>query len=319
MSGLGTHAQGFMGVAFEATYGTFVPATRFFPIKSESLAETFDNQRRRLIRGLADAIGHVAGWSHVEGSIEMELLEDVLPYFLYVSRNTVVKSGSTPNFTYTTTPAHYGASSSLPTGKKGLSITIVKNGEVFGFTGCVVSGMEISTDNGIPQMKFDILGQAEAVQTLPTATYLATDTPFGAGQYSFEIPTASAVFDVEGFTFSANDNAEAQNRLTNSRYAQWVKFGEREVSLQIQRDFTARTDLDTYKALTSASITVTCTKDANSSVAIKLPAAVMDEFGIDGLSDQGQATMQEVTYAGNYDATTGKAYELIVKCQTDIT
>lgn len=318
MSGLGTHAQGYVGIAFEAVYGTYVPPTRFFPIKSESMVEAFENQKRRLIRGIADNLGHVAGFSKVEGDLSMELIGDLVPYFLYVSRNTVVKGGIAPNFTYTTTPGHFGASSALPAGKQGLSITVVKNGEVFGFVGCVVSQMEIGVDSGIPTFKVSLIGRAESTQALPVPVFPATDLPFGAGLYSIEIPTSTVVFDLATFTFTVNDNAEAQNRLQNSRYAQWVKFGQREVMLQVERDFTSRAEYDAFKALTAQSVTVSMTKGANDSVTILLPKAVRDTFEYDGLSDQGQATMMRMTYEGDYDAASSKSYELVVKCSTDI-
>jgi len=314
---LGTHATGYVGIAFEATYGTYVPPTRFFPIKSESLSEQFDNQKRRVIRGIADNLGFVAGWSHVEGDIQLEMLSDVLPYFMHVMRMDVIKTGAGP-YVYTGTPAHYGSSASLPVGKKGMSITIVKNEEIFGFTGCVVSQLEIGVDTGIPQLKATILGRRGASGALPTPTWLATDVPFGAGLYSVEVPTAAQVFDVADFTFTVNDNAEAQNRLMNNRYAQWVKFGQREVQLQMERDFSTRAELDAYKALTSQSITVTMTKTVTDNVSVIMPVAVIDSYDMDGLSDQGQATMHRLTYEGVYDPATSKSYSLVCKSITSI-
>jgi hypothetical protein len=317
MSGLGTHASGFIGIAFESTYGTWVTPTRFFPIKSESMSESHDNQKRRLIRGLADNLGHVLGPSTVAGDITCELLEDVLPYFLYCSRNTVAKTGAGP-YVYTTTPAHWGSADQLPTGKKGLSITVVKNGEVFGFSGCVLSALEVNVDNNIPYMKLSVVGKQEASQILPTYTAVSTDIPYNASQYSIEIPTTTQVFDITNFTFTVNDNAETQFRLANTLTPQWVKLGAREVTLNVERDFSARTEWDSFKALTAQSVSVKCTKSASASVAIKLPNAIRDTHDIDGLSDQGAATMQQITWMGDYDTTTSKSYEVIVTCNTNI-
>jgi hypothetical protein len=314
---LGIHAEGYMGIAFETVYGTYVPPTRFFPIKSESLVESFENQKRRVIRGIADNLGHIQGYSHVEGDVEMELMEDVLPYFLYVSRNEVAKTGTTPNFVYTTTPQHWGASTLMP--KPGMSITVVKNGTVYGFTGCATTGMEFSVDSGICQMKMTMIGRAEASQALPTPTFPISDLPFSAGMYSIQVPTASQLFDVNDFTLTVNDNGEAQNRLQNSTFAQWVKFGQREVQLELERDYTDRTEWDAFKLLTAASVTVLVQRNANKSVQFKLPNAVRDTHEVDGLSDQGNPTMQRTTWEGNYDPTTSKSYEIICKCSTDIT
>ena len=308
---LGTHAQGFIGIAFETTWGTWVAPTRFFPIKSESLTYQQDTQKRRLIRGIADNSGHVAGFSYVSGDIEMELLEDVLPYFLHVSRNTVVKSGTGP-WTYTCTPAHWGAQDQLPATKKGMSIAVVKNGITFGYVGCVVSGITISQDGGIPTMKISVVGKNEATQTLPVYSGISTDAPFNTGQYAIEVPTASAVLDCENFEFSVNDSAEPQHRLSTDLTPQWIKWGQREVMLQMERDFNTRTEWDAFKALTSSSVTVKMTKSASASVAIKLANAVRDSHEIDGLSDQGSATKQRMTWEGDYDTATSKSYEIIV-------
>ena len=315
--GIDIHANGFVGLAFEVTYGTPVAPTRFFPIKSESMAEQYENQKRRVIRQVADDLGIIKGFSHVEGDIVMELIPDVLIYFLYASRNSIVKAGTTPNFTYTTTPLHLGTTSGTP--KPGLTITIVKNGERFQYAGCVVSQLEISQDNGIPQLKVSLVGTGEAVTTLPTATWVATDTPMSTDMTTVEVPTAAQVFDVSEYTFTVNDNAAAQQRFNGATKAQFVAFGMREVSLSMTRDFATRTDWDAFKALTSQSVTMKFTKNANTSVTIKVPNGVPDTYEIDGLSDQGQVTSAKITWDGSYDTATSKSYEIVVKSQSDIT
>lgn len=319
MAGLGIQGEGYLGIAFETTYGTYVPPTRFFPIKGETIKESFAPQKRQLIRGIADTLGHVQGFSKVEGDITMELIPDILPYFLYVSRNTIVKSGTTPNFIYTTTPGHYGSSAALPATKKGMSITVVRNGDVYGYVGCIITGLEFGVDGGIPTFKATVIGRAEATQSLPTPTYLSTDLPFGAGLFDIQVPTATTVFDLASFTFTVNDNGEAQNRLLNSTYAQWVKFGAREATCQTERDYTDKTELAAYKAMTFKSITINCVRNANSSVALTLPLCTPDSYDADGLSDQGAATMVRVTYTADYDIATSKSYQIVVKCQENIT
>src|SRR5262245_24104327 len=175
----------------------------------------------------------------------------MLPYFLHVSRSSVVKSGAAGNFVYTYTPANMATNSGLP--KNGLSITIVRAGVVFGYVGCLVTGIEFSVDGAVPIVRFTIIGLDEANQTLPTPTWQTGtgDNPYGGNQWAIEIPTASAVFDVASFTFTVNDNGEPQFRLQNSTKARFIKFGEREVSLEVTRDFDGRTEYDAFKALTS--------------------------------------------------------------------
>jgi hypothetical protein len=304
-----------VGIAFETTYGTYVPPTRFFPIRSESLSEAWNHVNRRLLRGIVDSSGYVAGNHSVEGNITMELLPAVLPHFLYVSRNSIVKSGAGP-YVYTCTPTHIGDSVLLT--KPSLSITMMKAGVVFGFTGCVMSQLTITVEEGIPTMSIDIVGSQEATQTTPTPTFLATDLPFNAGQYNIQIPTASQIFAVESFTFTVNDNAEPQFRLSSNSGAQWVKFGEREATLEINRDFESRAEWDLFKALTSTTPKITLTNGA-SIVDITMPRAIRATYEIDGASDQGSPVMASVNYEASYDVTTSRAYQIVVTTAENIT
>jgi hypothetical protein len=313
-----TQASGYIGLAFETVYGTYVAPTRFFPIKSESLVEDRQNQNRRLIRGIADTLGSLSGFFSVAGDIEMELMEDIVPYFLYVSRNSIVKSGTGPNLVYTTTPTHVGNSVSLT--KPSMSITVVKNGLAFGFVGCVTSALEFSASEGIPSFKVSIIGSSEASQSLPTPAYLATDLPFTAGMYNIKVPAASGIlYDVESFTLTINDNAEPMFRHSDKAGAQWVKFGEREVTFEMSRDFDTRAEYDSFKALTTVATSLLLTRNANRSVEIKLPNAVRSTYEIDGLSDQAAPILANVSYMGHYDPTTSKSYEIVCKALTDIT
>lgn len=304
-------ATGFMGLAFETTAGTYTAPTKFFPIRSESLAYTQDTMWRRVIRGVADIIGAVGGPSHIEGDIEMEYLSDIGPYFLYASRNTVVKSGAGP-YVYTCTPFH-GA---LPTAARTMSLTVVRDGVVFAYTGCVVGSMTYTVDGGVLVATYSIVGRDEAVQTLPTATYVTT-TPFGHGLYTIGNPTGSTILDVDTFSLQIEDNATAEVRLSNTRAPQFVRFGERNVQLTMSRDFTDRTEYDTYKAYTSRSVRVLASKGANESFQATLAAAIKDSYAISGLSAQGDLVRADITYQGTYDTTTSKSYELIATAATE--
>jgi hypothetical protein len=146
----GTGAGGFLGVALETTSGTYVAPAKFVPIESESLTMTEDTQWRRPIRQSADIIGGVAGNQHVEGDISMEALEDCVLYFLYAARATAVKTGTT-NLTYTFTP------NANATPAKTMSITVVRNGQVFGYVGCVVSSFTFTIEDGLLKFNMTIL------------------------------------------------------------------------------------------------------------------------------------------------------------------
>lgn len=314
---VGIGAGGFMGLAFESTYGTYTAPTKYFPIKSEDFKFQQDTYWRRVIRAnVVTWLGAADGFSHTEGDIEMELMEDALPYFLYASRNTVAKSGAGADKTYTTTPT----AQARETGSRSLSITIVRAGVTFGYTGCVVGKMSFSADDtGVPMMTMSVVGSDEASQTLPTPTWLTTSTAFGAGMYSIEIPTASQVFDCNGFTFEVDDTAEPQFRLNNSRKATFIKFGERSTTLQVTRDFDGRTEYDAFKALTSTSVTLSCTKTATKKVTFKMPNAIRETYDGPSLTGQGELITADVTFNGVFDTATSKDYEIVVICQEDIT
>lgn len=308
---VGIGAGGFMGVALEVTPGTYVPPIKYFAFESESLSYTQETNFRRPIRKSASIIGAVDGNSRVEGDISMEAFEDVLPYFLYASRVAIVKTGASPNFVYTATPT----AAAVPT--KTMSITVVRNNIAFGYVGMVVGSYTLTVEDGTLKYNPTLIGQDEATQSIPIPVF-STVGPFGAGKYNIQIPTATQVFDADGFDFQVDDSAEAQYRLKDTgRGAQFVKFGERSVTLTTERDFETRTEYDAYKALTAQSITLTATKGTNNQISVVMPAAIKDEYKI-GLGGQGDLIRASITYNGVIDAS-GNDYTLAVKTQEDIT
>jgi hypothetical protein len=311
----GISGNGFLGVALETTSGTYLAPTKFVPIQSESLSRPQDTIWRRPIRQTVDVAGAVAGNARVEGDISMEAFEDIVALFLCAARATKTKTGTTPNFTY----AFVGNSLAIPANT--MSITVVRNGQVFGFVGCVVSSFSFSVSDGQLMFNVSILGRDEATQTLPTATWGTgiQAAPYGAGSYNLQIPTATQVFDTDNFTFSVEDNAAAQYRLSSlGQGAQFAAYGERSVTLTVDRDFETRADYDNFKALTAQSITLIATKGANNSITVLMPAAIKDTYET-GLSGQGDLIRASVAYNATLDATLNSAYQVTVKTQQDIT
>ena len=289
--------------------GTYAAPTKFLPFMSESLASLQSTIWRRPIRQSADIIGAVSGNFHVGGDVSIECLEDVALYFLLCSRATVTKSGTT-NFTYTFTPS----ATAIP--PLTMSITVVRNGIVFGFVGCVVSSFKLTVGDGILMQDMAIIGRDEAVQSLPTPTW-PTTVPFGAGQYTIEIPTASTVLDTDKFEFSVEDAADPQYRLKSTgRGAQYIKYGERVSTMSMERDFESRTDFDAYKALTAQSITLTSSKGANNSIVLLAPVAIKDTYEVKN-SGQGDLVRATVKYQNVIDSS-GKSYQITLKCQEDV-
>lgn len=311
---VGTGAQGHLGVALEAVSGTYVAPTDFVPIESESVDWVQDTIWRRPIRASADIIGAVAGNGRVEGDLSMEAFEHTVARFLYAARTTVTKTGIAPDFTY----VFVGSAAAVP--NRTMSITVVRNGVAFGYTGCVVGSFAFTVEDGLLKFNPTIIGRDEASQAVPVPTW-ATGTqnnPYGAGMYKLEIPTATQIFDADGFDFGVDDSAEAQYRLKDtSRGAQFVSFGERSVTLSLDRDFETRTEYDAFKALTAQGVTLTATKGAANNIALNIPAAIKDTYEI-GLDGQGDLTRASISYNGVLDSA-GNAYKITVKTQADIT
>lgn len=311
---VGVGASGYVGIAPEAVPGTYVAPTKFLVLTDESMQFQQETKWRRPLRGIADVAGGLPGNSHVAGDVSVEITHDTLPHILLAARGTTIKTGTTPNFTYTFTPTAVA----VPT--KTLSITVVRNGVAFGFVGCVVGSQAYTIDDGTLMATFSITGRDEGTQSVPTPTHTTT-LPYGAGEYKLEIPTASQVFDADAFSLTINDGADPQFRIGDSRAARFIKFGERSVELTTERDFESRTDFDNYKALVSQSITLKAghTGPARDDITFLVPQGVKDSYEISGMSGQAELIRASITNQGVYDATTSKSYSIVVKTSEDVT
>jgi hypothetical protein len=306
----GVGAGGIMGIALETVSGTYLAPTKYVPFNNESLNYVQETNFRRAIRNSPDVNFAVPGNAHTEGDIEMDATDDILPYFMNASRMTVVKTGAGPNYVYTGTP------NANATPAKTMSITIVRNGVVFGYTGCVVGSFTFGIDEGTLTYNISVVGADEASQSAPTPTW-PTTTPFGMGQYDIQIPTGSSITETDTFEFQVEDNAEPQFRLRNpSRGAVFVKFGEREVTLTVDRDFQTRTDYDAFKAMTAQSISIVATKGANNSITILAPVSLKDTYEVN-LSGQGDLVRASIEYQCLVGPSTA-AYTITVASQENI-
>jgi hypothetical protein len=308
---LGIGGGAAMGLALETVAGTYLAPTKWFPFTSESLNFQQDTVWRRPIRRAVGVIGAVAGNQHVEGDVEMEALEDVIPYFLMCSRANVVKTGAT-NYVYTATPT----ANAIPA--KTMSITLERvTGQSFGFNGMVVSSFKFGIDDGQLTFTASMMGRDEASNPIGSPVF-PTSTPFGAGSYVIEIPTGSTVTDTDTFEFTVEDNATPNYRLKNTgRGADFIAYGERNCTLTVERDFLTRTDFDAFKALTAQSVTITASKGTNNSISINMPVAVKNTYEIP-VPGQGDLVRAQIEYQGVSDAS-GVDYTIVVKTQENIT
>jgi hypothetical protein len=296
-------AGNILGIAHETVSGTYVAPTKFMPFNSEDLKHVQSTVWRRPIRNSASLVGGVAGNSHVEGSITMELLPDVFPYFLYSSRTSVVKTGTGP-YIYTVTPVP------LATPPRTMSISVKRNGEVFGYAGCVMGSFTITLGaDGILMITIQIMGLTEATQAALTAVW-PTSVPFGAGMYKLEIPTASQIFDADMFEFDQQDNPTPNFRIKDTNAGpSFIAFGESAGSIKVERDFSSRTDYDTFKSLTAQSLKFVATNGAEV-VSLTCPVSIKDTYDI-GSPSQGDLLRASITYQTAMNAA-GIHYTIVV-------
>lgn len=258
-AGLG--GGGKVGIAFETTMGTYVAPTIFVPVLSESLMYTEEKYYSEAIRQQVMHSDVKSGYYHVEGDVELEVDPNNLPYWLYASRHTITKSGAGP-YEYKYVPSTAGSASTAAgtTTPKTLSITVVRNGVVFGYTGCTVGSMEFSIEDGILRATLGVMGLAEAVQSAPSPTWAAANL-LGAEAHSVYLAAsgASPTFGAadtgfNGFTFRVNHNAEAQNRIVAARSASYISYGITEAEVESELDFLSRTDYDNFVNNTTRAI-----------------------------------------------------------------
>lgn len=305
---VGVPSGAFPTVNTALAYGTYTAPTKFFPFNNESLKFDQATVWRRPIRQSVDVLSGVPGNVHINGDIEMEAMEDVLIYFLLASRLSANKTGTTDKvYTFDPTP------NAVPT--LSLSLTVVRNNEVFGYTGCVVSQFTFTPSDGLLMFNVSIIGSDETEQATPSPSYTTTD-PFGAGQYQVSI-AGTQVFDTDTFEFMVNDNAEPQFRLKDTgRGAQYVKFGERETTITMERDFFNRDEYDEFKTLTEELIFIRAERSATNYVQVNAPVAVKNTYEV-GLSGQGDLVRASIEYMNVVDGS-GNSYTIEVGTQQDI-
>lgn len=310
----GIGATGSLGVAFETTANTYVAPVKWLSLLSENLHYIQDTIWRRVMRGTADVVSATPGNVHIAGDIHLEATPDTVAWVLYACRAAVTKTGAGP-YTYNVVGTHGAGGAAGRT----MSMTIVRNGVVFGYVGVVVSSFTFTINNGGLELTVSVIGSDEAVQSAPTVVY-PTNVPFGAGMYNIQIPTATQLFDMDTFTFTVDDHAVPQYRLKNTgRGAQFVQYGERDCTLQCQRDFISRAEYDTFKTLTQQSITLKAIKDASNEIDILMPVSDHETYEVTGLSGEGVLVRAAITYRGLYDITTTAPYKITVITTENIT
>ena len=326
-AGLG--GGGSVGIAFESVMGTYVAPSVYVPILDEDFIYTESKYYSEQIRQTSIVSDVKSSYYHIEGPINMEVDPRFMPYFLYASRHNIAKTGAGP-YEYTFTPSSAGSASTAASGTvpRTLSITIVRNEVVFGYTGCVMGSFEFTVEEGVLRCSMDALGLAEEVQANPTEAWVASDL-LGADAHRIYLaasavtPTFGAVdVNFNGFTFRANHNAEAQNRIHAQRSASYISYGITEAEIESELDFIDRTDYDNMVNNTTRAIKLESTNGgatfaaASSAIALQANRVSYDSYepNLEGMGDLIMAdfTGRIIGISG------GDAYSIKVKSPTNI-
>jgi hypothetical protein len=274
------------------------------------------------IRGTSDRVGAIQGYYHIAGDITFEVTADVLVYFMYASRVTPAKGTITGGgYPYTFTPANVASPSTAAgaTNRKSLSIQINRNNRPFGYTGCNVTRSAFRVENGVLLCTATVMGLDETQAGSVGSPTWPTTAAMGPTYNNIEIPTATARTDLSTFTLTIDDTGVPENRIKTAggRAPQFIKWGEREITMTTDVDFDALTDYNVFLAQTLQAVKFTSVVDANlNAVAITLPVTVVDTFGpnLDSLGDIVSANM-----AFHAIDTGSPAYSMVVNTAESIT
>lgn len=323
----GIGATSFIGIAPEAVMGTYVAPTVFVPVIRDTLKYTEGKYYSQQLREQVIDPDVKSSYYHIEGDLEMEVDTNVFLYFLYASRHAIVKTGSGP-YVYTFVPTKVGSTSTgAGAVQKTLSISAIRNEIVFGYTGMTVSQYEFTIDNGVLKCTMGMVGLAEETQSLPVASWVAPDL-LGADSHnvftgaSGVTPTFAQVETFNGFTFTVNHNAEAQNRIKSQRSASYVKFGKTDLEVRSQLDFVDKTDYDNMKNAATQAIKLESTvgggaySAATDGISLQANRMAFDTYDI---SVESIEDIIMADFVGHGLAQTGgDAYEIGVKSAINI-
>jgi Phage tail tube protein len=334
-AGLG--GGGWLAIKHETTMGTYLPpstaGTIWVPILSESFMYTEDKYYSPQIRQQTIVSSVEPSYYHVEGDVEMEVDPNFLPYFLYCSRHTLTKTGAATPWVYKAVPSQAGSASTAagPTTAKTASITVVRNGLGFGYAGCVVNNWEFTIEDGVLRATLGMLGLSEEEPAgLGSPTWL-DPVLFGADTHNIYVAASGAaptfvtpVVDFNGFTFTANYNGEAQNRIRADRAASYISFGETEATYDTELDFLSRAEYENYKNATTRAIRLGSYKGgatlaaATSGFELDVNRTAYDSYEV-GLAGMGDLIMASVSGRA-LGVAGGAPYSISCKSETaDIT
>lgn len=262
MPAAGIGGAGYMALTFETAVGTYLPPTTagtvFIPILSESVDYQEDKYFSEQIRQSTIESEQKPGYYHIAGDVTLEVDTAFLPYILYCSRHTITKTGAGSPWLYKFVPSTAGATSTAASGavQRTCSLTFIRNGVGFGYGGCTFGQFAFNIDTGNLRLAASVVGQSEATPGgLGSPAWVGAKL-LGADAHNIYLDAAGtaptfanpAETGFNGFSFTANYNAEAQNRIVSNRAASYVRFAKTEAEVTTELDFLSKTDFNSFKS-----------------------------------------------------------------------
>lgn len=240
-----------LGVAKEATWGTFVAPTRFFPLRSEGLEfsqERLDSEAIVAGRTTPSSDLWALGGRSVSGGIELDATAASQGILWEAALGNVSTSGTGP-FTHTFTPGDLdGKSLSIQVGRPDLGGTV----RPFSFTGCKVASLELSVETGsLASLSVEIIGRdVSTSETLGTPSFSAT--PQILTGHKTTVSIAGSSVNARSFTLSI------ENPLSDDRFRTADEFllephlvGLREITAEVEVEFA---DLTQFQRFVNADV-----------------------------------------------------------------
>src|SRR5687768_8343944 len=238
---IGVGGGGFLGLAFEAVYGTYVAPTMYVPFLSESLTYNEEKYFSPAIRKSVVVNDVAQNYYSIGGDLDVDVDPAWFVHFMYASRHTIAKTGAGP-FVYTFVPNAAAAASTGAgaTVAKSMSLTFVRNEIVFKYVGCVVGGYNLRIEDGVLKSNLTIVGLKDTsiLGDVPPTPTFAAPSILGAGSHVVSLDTAGAApafaaasTTFNSFTANLNNNGNPRNRIVADRGASAIVWGEGEYTI----------------------------------------------------------------------------------------
>lgn len=236
-------ALGYVGYGVETTDGSFVSPTKYLPVTSFSFEDTNDFLTPDQIRHSRDRYIAMVAPYNVSGSMEMELIPTEVRHLLKSAfaasvacsayagggyQHTFTPGSAEPTFTFESSDADI-----LMMQYAGIRVNTLEIKAAFGEIVTASFGLE-----GINRQKKN--------PNTPASPSYSNVTPFHFTGADVHVASGTVLSTVKDFTFGTNNNFERIGTLRRTRAWRRMAFGMREVTLQMNLDFTDTSEYDRF-------------------------------------------------------------------------